>query len=324
MIEELKKHRSNLKEILTYSNATPFLGINYRGYMCCYCDTQHPDPADLKKHIRDNHRGLYSTVTPIEKITRKDEFCVKLDLTDLQCTLCDTNIDTLENLLQHLKNEHERGIHMEIKNQLLPFKFNSDVIKCCMCPSVFDKFKILQLHMHTHYRNFICEVCDMGYITRGCLKRHAQTHVTGKFKCSYCSNTYDTVRKVKSHEAAVHIHKQLRNKCWYCNEKFKNHQKREDHVVEVHGVQSNLIKCRACEKTFTCKRSLTIHTRRDHLIERRHKCEFCDKKFFTAPMLRHHEIVHTGTKNFQCDICLRTYARKKSLKEHMKKHSNDL
>lgn len=305
------------------TNATPILRQKDADYVCFYCSAQYPDPADLKKHSLHCHKEQQNPMSLYVIRNRKTEFCIKLDITGLQCKLCNSNIESLELLIDHLINEHQKMIFTDVKNQILPFKFESEDIRCCICFNVFEKFRKLQEHMHTHYRNFVCEICDLGYVTRGCLIRHSAKHKLGTFKCNFCSKIYDTLRKKKSHEKRVHVHVYMTSKCGYCNERFTTNQKKDDHLAKVHGVRFHVIKCRACDKTFENKRSLTTHTKRDHLLERKFKCSECEMKFFASSELKRHMVKHTGEKNFKCDVCLKCFGHKKTLTQHMRIHLDD-
>ncbi|XP_075989400.1 uncharacterized protein LOC142985244 [Anticarsia gemmatalis] len=318
--EELRKLVSNVKEVLQCSNASPLFRRGNVGYICCYCPLEYPNPADLKTHCHTEHTHQYNPASFYMR-SRKAEYFVRLDITDLKCKLCSENIDSLEDLLQHLI-EHKRPIYTDIRNQIMPFKFDTDAMKCCKCPSVFERFKMLQEHMNTHYRNYICDVCDLGFLIKGSLIRHLATHKLGTFKCSFCHKTYDTVLKKKYHEKAVHILMSMTSVCSYCNERFPTNFKKEDHLAAVHGICIEKYKCRACDKTFKRKGALSIHTRKDHLMERNHKCVQCDMKFFTSTQLQQHMVKHTGVKAFKCTVCCKSYGRRKTLAEHMKIHND--
>ncbi|XP_045781610.1 zinc finger protein 43-like isoform X3 [Maniola jurtina] len=321
MFPELLNFGNDLSVLLDCSNATPIRCRGGIGYKCCFCPEEFPDAADLKRHTFKGH----DTKTRCGLIKGKygASSLVKLDITSLQCTICYKHIDTIEHLIDHLVDDHGKNIHRDIKNYILPFKFHGEEIRCIICFTLFNKFKVLQEHMSTHYRNFVCDYCSAGFVTRTILLNHIKGHDFGLYKCDYCPKTYNTQRKKKAHERLVHIHRNMLNKCGYCNEKFNRFQKKEEHLVRVHGVRSVAIECQACDKTFVSQRALRDHTKRDHLLERRHRCDECGMMFFRQSDVRKHMVKHTGARTFQCEVCLKAYGRRNTLREHMRIHADD-
>ncbi|XP_022818937.1 zinc finger protein 729-like isoform X8 [Spodoptera litura] len=318
---ELIKHRSNIRLILQCSNATPIRCRGGIGYACCFCGDQFPDPAELKKHTLQGHDD--KTKLQFMEGKMMFSFLVKLDITNLKCNICEVKFDKLEQFVEHLIKEHDKKIFTDIKSHVLPFKFDDDVLRCLYCQNVFNKFKNLQQHMNVHCRNYICKYCDAGFVNKHILACHTEGHKIGTFKCDLCSKVFDTLRKKKSHEKSVHIHANLLSKCGYCYQKFTTYRQRDIHLVKVHGVELKAVKCHACDKTFDSKSALTIHTKRDHLMERPYKCTQCDMKFFGSNELKLHMVKHTGVREFKCTICFKSYGRKKTLTEHMRIHNDD-
>ncbi|XP_072943136.1 uncharacterized protein [Epargyreus clarus] len=318
---ELQKHLANIKEILQWSNATPIRCRGGIGYACCYCSEQFPNPADLKSHTLLSHVGIANAC-----FTKKRDmtgFVLKVDITNLRCKICAKDIDNLDNLMEHLIKEHMIKLYTDIKSHMLQFKFNGDQLRCFICLNEYHRFKMLLEHMSgVHNRNFICDICDAGFVNLRKLVTHSTGHNTGTFKCSYCDKVFMTLKKQKSHEICVHT-RPKGNRCGYCKETFKVHAQKERHLVEVHGAQIPTFKCSACDKEFTTRRSYNVHTRRDHLMERKHACKECDMKFFCSSDLRDHMHKHTGIKNFECKICLKTYSRRSTLREHLRIHADD-
>lgn len=319
--DELKKHENNIRHVLLYSNATPIDKMQDANYLCCYCDSQYLKPADLKTHTQETHNDGTNPAVVFFNRKKRSNFSAKIDITGLKCKICATEIESLEKLMDHLHKDHDIKIYSDIKNHIIPFKFDTDYLTCCMCPNTFDKFQKLRQHMNIHYRNYICEKCDLGFVTMVSLKHHSEAHKVGTFNCTFCEKIFDTLRKKKSHEATAHIKGYFSSKCGYCNERFISNQRKDEHLAEVHGI-SHVFKCRACDRIFKSKKSLTTHTKRDHLLERRFKCTSCDMKFFNTSELKQHELKHSGVKDFRCDVCLKTYARRKTLIEHLKIHAD--
>nr|XP_049704094.1 zinc finger protein 91 isoform X4 [Helicoverpa armigera] len=320
----LYKHLNNLKIILECTNATMILGYGDKGFSCCYCDAAYAEPSQLKAHTLTFHAneeifyGKLPTLGP-------SRFLVKLDITDLKCTLCDIDLETLENIFEHLKEKHEKTFHTDIKDQIFPFRFNTEQFTCCICPNnvVFDTFRPLHEHMHKHYRNFICEVCNAGFINHISLTRHAVIHTKGDFKCRYCSVVFDNVFKRRNHESRAHTHAGKTNICHFCNEGFKEYWLKELHLTKVHGVTPKIYNCSACEKTFSSPSLVKVHIRRFHMMEKNKKCPHCDRAFFRATDLKKHMLIHTGARDFKCEVCQKCFAKKSTLTQHMRIHNND-
>ncbi|KAJ2938665.1 hypothetical protein O0L34_g11990 [Tuta absoluta] len=292
-------------------------------YVCCFCPKNFPAPADLKKHNLNQHSGEnYKNVS--NRQTTK--FLVKLDITALQCKLCQENIDTLEQLIEHLTVNHELHLYTDVDNVLVPMKFSPvDVqLTCFMCSNVFNKFKALLEHMNSHYRNFVCGVCDAGYVNKATYCAHYLRHLTGAFKCRFCPQVFDVRGKKHTHERTVHTHgeKKKINRCGICDETFEYFFQKERHRREVHNVGGE-VKCQACDRIFRYAKDLRIHVRRDHLMDKRFKCAHCDMKFFTNTLLNDHMAKHTRVKAFKCDMCHKAYTRRNTLVAHKKKaHKN--
>ncbi|KAJ8705678.1 hypothetical protein PYW08_012724 [Mythimna loreyi] len=49
----------------------------------------------------------------------------------------------------------------------------------------------------------------------------------------------------------------------------------------------------------------------------------CGMKFATNSGLSNHLVVHSGEKNYECEVCHKKYGRKKTLAEHLRIHRND-
>lgn len=320
-VRELLKHDNNFKVVLENSTATPIRYHIGSGYVCCFCTNQYPDPADLKHHTLTTHdakdRHLYM------KKQSPYGFILKLDITALQCKLCNDNIQTLQALFDHLQNVHKKIIYTDVVKHIVPFKFEEDQLKCVICGLVFGKFKGLQEHMNTHYRNYVCDICNAGCINRKILSRHMISHKTGSFKCDECEKSFNTVEKKRLHEYSVHKNKSLRSKCRYCEERFNTNHKRDRHMTKVHGVPPVIRKCMACERTFTSQNALRIHNKRDHLMERQYRCTECTMSFYNRFQLKIHMLKHTGKKDFQCNVCLKAFGRLYTLREHMRIHADD-
>lgn len=314
---EILKHRNNIREILLHSNATPIRKYGGIGYTCCFCKQQYTKPADLKKHTLDIHKDVNKANFMINM--NMSEYVVKLDITGLKCNICNDCFVTLEDFIRHLRFLHNKQWHDDIQPHIFPVKFDSELFHCVFCPNSFSKFRMLVRHLHKHFRNYICEICDSGFVNRNALTQHTVNHKTGEFKCNFCPKVYSTQVKKRLHERTSHTHVEA-NKCAYCNETFKDYRKKELHLSEEHGIEAATAVCKACDKVFSNRKMLNIHIKRDHLLERSHNCPECDKKFYSTTGLKNHMVTHSKARDYQCKLCLKFYGRKKTLNAHMRVH----
>ncbi|XP_063371433.1 zinc finger protein 83-like [Cydia amplana] len=302
------------------SNATP-LRLHGKWYTCCCCPERFDDTAALKRHTAEKHP------TGQNAYFGRDiaQLIIRVDITDLQCKICQCEVHSIEKLMEHLKKEHSETIHTFDKNYMVPFRFdtNRTDLKCVNCDHEFHNFKTLVHHMNIHIPNFVCNTCGSGYVNQRSLQNHVRQHANGEHKCETCQRVFNNDLKLKEHEKSVHLGFNKRNKCDYCDERFNGTIAKNIHMVNVHGKPAIEIRCPACEKAFKSHKYLAIHKRTFHMMEKRHKCSECDKMFFSTPEVKNHMLTHTGQRDFHCVICNKSYGRKSTLREHMRIHADD-
>ncbi|XP_063544128.1 gastrula zinc finger protein XlCGF57.1-like isoform X9 [Cydia strobilella] len=318
MKKEIRQHKDNLFIILRCSDATPIRTRGNLGYTCYFCDSSYREASSLKQHTRENH--TYKDKPLIKG--NNSNFFVKLDITALHCKLCGQSIDQLEQLSEHLMKVHEEPLHTLTKSLMIPFKFETEELKCAVCSQEFNNFHSLVDHMRKHYRNFICDVCDEGYLSYSSMKAHQLGHNVGEYTCKECNKLFSSTLKLKNHTRTVHLGIK-RNKCGYCGEKFAELNWKLDHLEKVHGIKKPEFKCTVCNKKFSCTKSLRNHKRGFHLMEKDQTCPDCGMKFFQKHTLKHHMTIHTGLRAFQCAVCSKAFSRRSTLREHMRIHNND-
>lgn len=171
-------------------------------------------------------------------------------------------------MLSHLE-DHGKTINMDIKNHIVPFKFGGKHFTCVNCACNFNNFKKLQQHMNCHYRNYICDVCDLGFINRTYLSNHCERHKNGTSSCNFCAKIFENEKKKRLHELEMHVHLK-KCKCKHCGEEFTSNRKKERHIANFHRVSKKNIKCQTCEKICFTENGLRVHIRRNHLIDKKY------------------------------------------------------
>lgn len=320
----LHEHKALIQEMIHCSNATLIRNIYDNGYHCFYCKKHEASPFELKRHTMEAHSDA-NTLTCFTKRDCVAKLRVKLDITDLKCKLCSIEINTLEELKEHLANIHKRPVNLQLKNQIVPMKFDDGDLKCCICGNFVYFMSGLLKHMHSHYPHYECTApgCNAAFMNQGCLQTHVRhSHTACNLKCKFCSEVFDREVMRKTHEKYKHGAKVMMSKCHICGMKFSDFAIKQRHVSQVHDGRREY-KCNACDSVLCSVAGLRRHVNRVHLMERRFPCGLCDKAFFAKAQLDNHMISHTGERNFKCDFCNKKFSRKKTLKEHIRIHLND-
>ncbi|XP_060809169.1 zinc finger protein 26 isoform X1 [Amyelois transitella] len=290
------QHRSNTEIILQCSTACPFRtwGQNFN---CVFCRVQSNDPNGLRTHMASKHANF--DVQDVFNRKLRKEF-LKVDITDLQCKLCFIRIDSLDDLINHLKNDHKQPINADVQPGVLPFKLmDGSCWKCAICKIQFSDFLSLKKHTAEHYQNYVCDTCGEGFITESALIAHTKKPHDNKYSCSRCIATFTTLE-----ERNVHIktqHTTLPYMCVYCKEKprFATWELRKRHLMEFHNYKpgAEMYECTTCHMTFKTRSQKYHHNVKAHRTKK--ETEY----------------------SFPCGSCSRAFATKLSLDKHIaKKH----
>lgn len=270
--------------------------------------------SQLREHTTTHQRAHI-----INKIKQYASGVHKVDITSILCSVCAKPLENLADLRSHLTLKHDVTFTSHSDN-LIPFKLEKNTYNCEVCLETFKHFNKLNVHMNSHYQNFICEICGIGFSSLLNLKKHTRRHVNKTYKCDECKLEFATLYKRDQHNIEAHK-RLLRRICLYCPERFKGHYARLVHMIKKHNIEKPQFKCDSCDRIFLRKFLLNAHTRKFHMSERKHECSVCGIKFFNKYDLSQHTITHTGEKNFTCTLCGKSYARKYSLHNHLKIHN---
>lgn len=309
--------KSNAVIVLENSTAIPFKWQR-QNFLCFFCHKTFKDTDLLKKHTKDDHKT--SSIKSGVSYLRGDEK-VKIDVTALKCTICNTNSRNLDDLIDHLKVTHKKLFHEGYGYGLVPYRLVNESLSCAICDEEFQYFIKLNHHMNEHFGSYVCETCGKSFLSQVRLRFHAQRHCSG-YRCNICSETFESLTQKNSHEAKTH-NKVATVKCSYCPENFTGYYARRVHHSVVHNVAMQEYNCPVCGKSFQIMSRMKVHLKQVHIKERNFSCSMCDQKFFSKTQVKKHMIKHVGERIHQCEICMKSYARKQTLRDHMRIHSKD-
>ena len=112
--------------------------------------------------------------------------------------------------------------------------------------------------------------------------------------------------------------------CKICNKRFLSKSALTSHVKFIHQ-HANIYKCpiENCKKFFNNQYRLDIHLM-IHQGIKPYECDLCGKCFTEQGTLRSHLVTHSKLKPFKCDLCTYKCKTNPQLKNHYKKHHNDI
>lgn len=288
----------------------PFKFCAHR-FLCFYCGCSFADCDKLKTHNRDEH----STVEYGNLIRTLPWKSVKMDVTELTCKLCPKSLETFDALLAHLEELHNVTFSEETRSLFQPFRLSEEKSTCPECGEDFKFFGALMMHINrvhlkkTTSRPFLCERCGEGFSSNLAVQRHAVNCHAG------------TLNYILHEQEKEHSPKKL--KCPKCSQIFHSHYLLKGHLATSHDFKDYKLPCAVCKKTFIAKSRLDYHVRRVHLKERKFVCQDCGFKAFNGDHLKRHMVKHSDNRPFECDICKKSFQRKRTLDFHKRIHTND-
>ena len=232
---------------------------------------------------------------------------------------------------------------------------------CSVCGKGFDQESVLQQHFQDVHvpKTFPCDNCDQEFVSEELLAEHCQIHVL-PIKCTHCEERFRERKDWALHFKALHLEAIAETKynCDKCKNSFKSQDQLDLHVKSMHKpkvakVQQNVknhtnsqvfnaqkstaqknisiptndsttnekeIRCKPCGKTFQLEERLQKHNEIMH-IEKKHKCDLCDKRFTNPQLLNaHRSSTHQTVKKFQCEQCQQAFGNDQALKNHVNTH----
>ncbi|XP_042366404.1 zinc finger protein PLAG1 [Plectropomus leopardus] len=205
---------------------------------------------------------------------------------------------------------------------------------CQECQKAFNSLEKLKVHSYSHTgeRPYRCShpACAKAFVSKYKLLRHMATHSPEKnHKCSYCEKMFHRKDHLKNH---LHTHDPYKEAftCQECGKSYNTKLGFKRHLA-LHAANSGDLTCQVCLQPFPSTGVLLEHLRTHAgkssggTKEKKHRCEHCERRFYTRKDVRRHMVVHTGRKDFLCQYCAQRFGRKDHLTRHVKKsHAREL
>lgn len=167
-----------------------------------------------------------------------------------------------------------------------------------------------------------CSQCNRSYSRKHDLERHvdiAHTVTEDKpFRCKQCKYVFDSEDNLRAHENE-HDKEETKLKCEICDKGFKSRNTWKRHM-RAHFDPSPFA-CEVCKRRFGREHDMHRHTLRMHSGERQYQCDLCPSKFAWFSDLTIHKRRHNVMRKYRKSNKLslrRTLPRKSKKKKPVK------
>ena len=316
------------------------------------------DANKERSHAPQAKKGGY-----VKKFKPFTEYILQEGPEDFTCTWCNKKF-----VKKYACGKHIRAVH---------FVERRHICQHCQKGFFLKKSFDTHINSRHHSVEDNCQICKSKVfhtprikVKRNSIKERIIVEEDGNFACRECFTKFPKMLDCVRHIRMVHFG-QKRHLCKHCKRGFfstKNlinhinttHHNVEEHchecqsqakvkpVIKIEGGQSkvsdylyqededNFI-CTGCEKKFSKKINCIMHIRAVHVVEKKHCCQHCPRRFFGSGDLRkhvnssHHSILddcqdcnftlRNTVSTHQCALCPLSVPLKMLAKDHLRTHS---
>uniref|UniRef100_UPI0037E7BF15 zinc finger protein 1035 n=1 Tax=Semicossyphus pulcher TaxID=241346 RepID=UPI0037E7BF15 len=314
-------------------------------YRCGVCGDRFRDPEELSEHgciaakerlyscsDCDKH-FLHASHLKKHRATHK----ISWSSSEYPCNQCNSSFSSSQEFLNHAKSHvdisAESGDNTE-GNGGGP----SHGFICPVCHQCFASAMEMIQHFPVHPDStFECKICKTSLPSESKLKEHERSHLTSatEFECIECGQSFFGGNAFLQHQCSHQQHKVKQSEESNPSAKTSpptHHQAAGEEEEEVDVTGEDLHDCLVCSMQFYSKSSLLEHQNKQHTIKGPFKCELCGKTFAVRRYLKEHERRHrkkfSTQKNDQwaenelkCTQCQIEFNTAEELSLHMRLHA---
>lgn len=309
--EKLHALRESGAQLLMKSTLMPFRWLK-SCFRCFYCYDVFKEPKDLKSHQFAHQDSDVITKT----MNKYWDPLVYVDVSNISCRICPDKVNDLDTLIEHLATNHQIHCSKDIGTFIKPFKLQDITVHCVQCDKQYTNFAFLLIHTnkeHAGLSPILCDICGQHFKTERLLRDHVnQEHEKKPVECSICGETVVSMTRMRTHLQRAH---NKRYKCFFCSETFENHYKRTRHMILDHKKKEEH-KCQHCSLSFVYRNRLLTHIREKHLREKNVMCNVCGWEGFGKTSLDLHMRKHSDERNYPCPSCDKAFKTRKNMRQH--------
>ncbi|CAD7089520.1 unnamed protein product [Hermetia illucens] len=197
---------------------------------------------------------------------------------------------------------------------------------CNQCNAALPDFDTFRAHLKSHITqetaSLVCPHCGLTLRDSAEQERHIISHfliTNSEFACSYanCKKTFAKAEELQKHLFDSHI--QVMYKCSVCSDIFDTKVAIQVHFACAHSNESKLFRCSACMETFGSEKEFSGHVRARHSSSGSAiQCIFCRAVCSSELEMHFHLAAHA--RQFRCPACPETFHVEFLLDRHMQTH----
>ena len=288
---------------------------------CKKCDKPFIANGSLKKHMLNVHQGgnkstcehcnkVYKSHKTLLRHTRE----VHENRRSHKCDICEETFKRPVHLTEHVANAHQLENQSQVGNKV------PEDLKCEACNESFNtrsEFKEHVKRVHERRKTQSCNVCSKTFMPSSLYLHLRNVHKSSTFKCKICEKVFSSKNYLKDHIDEIHRMAEKYFKCSQCDKSFFKNSQLKDHQRIVHNKRLTY-NCTECQKMFHSFRKYNDHKIIKHTEEWKDKiiCMSCERIFLSKAQLTFHDrTIHNLSKNFDCDICGKTFSKLRNLED---------
>ena len=253
------------------------------------------------------------------------------------CEVCNYECGSASSLYAHLRIRHpelfpfscgvcDRRFSLEASAKEHERRHAFGELQCPACSLRFSRMSHLHHHARQHhpdFTNFPCQYCGAISPTVEALHSHIKVHhgdrlgLPAAFTCEVCQEAFHTGKALARHRFSRHPGTA---ECGICGAQV-GRRYLSKHINAVH-TKEKVHKCNQCDKDFYSRTSLTGHQKRQH-GPRKHLCHLCGKGYVHNVELQRHLKAHRNQRDFKCDFCGRSFLKAVDLTYHRRSHTGE-